>query len=354
MKEKECVEKVEFTYTDILKDLTALELKDKPDIHKIANIFGRVQELKECPLESIEELFVIVREKVGDNLWKFLIEVYSRFYMRTKMSEIIPQRITAFIEKELIQAVSEEVLMEKIDECIDRTYETKSRTYLKAFWESLKKQHKGSEQYQKNIAVMYVVFLIRLKKKLPFAYKEIITISIRSFVEIFSDNEKNADIYYLKTFRRAFLDDKLQEKANELIGLYYGLEDNLEEARAESKQRYEVIQEKLGIIATLKSENDALKQCIVEKDDLIRKQQDSISALEKDVRIADEVNGMNKNIYNQQVASLESSILEDLQEKLKLELEGLESILNTLTGSAHAKLNRRIENIKRIIQKMGK
>ena len=354
MKEKECAEKVELTYTDILKDLSALELKEKPDIHKIANIFGRVQELKECPLESIEELFVIVKEKAGDELWKFLIEVYSRFYMRTKMSEIIPQRITAFIEKELILSISEDALMEKIDECIDRTYETKSRTYLKSFWETIKKQNNDSEHYQKKIALTYIIFLIRLKKKLPYAYKEIITVTIRSFVEIFSDCEKNADVYYLKTFRRAFLDDKLKEKANELIGLYYGLEDDLESFRAESKQRYEVIQEKLGIIATLKSENDDLKQCIVEKDELISKQQDSILALEKDVRTADEVNDLNENIYNQQVASLESSILEELQEKLKLEIEGLETISNSLTGSAQAKLNRRIDNIKRIIQKLGK
>lgn len=64
-------------------------------------------------------------------------------------------------------------------------------------------------------------------------------------------------------------------------------------------------------------------------------------------------NEYNENLYKQQYLSLKRNLVSKLQNDLRLELDGLEDIADGLDEVQKTKIQRRIDRIYKIIQKIG-
>ena len=102
--------KKDVTFDGLLQELDKANDSKKIEIKKVADIFGRINNVKDIKKEEIITIFDKVISITGKQAWKFLLEIYSRFYNRQKekkQKEIISlieietqNRLECFIKKE--------------------------------------------------------------------------------------------------------------------------------------------------------------------------------------------------------------------------------------------------------------
>ena len=103
----------------------------------------------------------------------------------------------------------------------------------------------------------------------------------------------------------------------------------------------------------------AIRNVVQKNDEILRKNQEikdketKIEELNLLVSKTDDRNEYNENLYRQQFLSLKRSLVDKLKKDLQLEIEGLEDIADTLSDAQREKIQRRIDRIYKILQKVG-
>ena len=90
--------KKKYTFDSLVQELDSIQQSKKKDIKAISDIFGRIQDIKGLKKEEINTLFYKAINLLDKDSWKFVLEIYSRFYNRMKVKS----------QKEMILLIEDE------------------------------------------------------------------------------------------------------------------------------------------------------------------------------------------------------------------------------------------------------
>lgn len=342
--------KKEYTFDSLSQELDSIQQSKKKDIKKISDVFGRVQDVKGIKKEEIEQLFLKSISASDKNSWEFLLEIYSRFYNRfkaKKQKEIIQlieteikKRLDSFITSNDITSIASSIANEGksglLEECFDKVdVFCKEKDYLT----------------QEVIAYLYVVLLIEARR--IYSPNDVIVAKIERTIFIRFAKGDNSDPLFVKGIKKSLLDGKFAEKFKEITYLYDGVDEELAKLKEDNRSKKEIIFSKSAEIRDLKENILKLNDEISRKSQEVKDKETKIAELNLLVSKIDDRNEYNENLYKQQFLSLKRSLVDKLKKDLQLEIEGLEDIADTLSDAQREKVQRRIDRIYKILQKVG-
>lgn len=342
--------KKEFTFDSLNQELDSVQQSRKIDIKKISNVFCRVQDVKGIKKEGIEQLFFKAINVSDKNSWEFLLEIYSRFYNRVKVKN--QKEIIQLIEDETKKRLDSFITHNEINNIVSSfANEGKSRLLEEYFdkFDAFCKEKKCS--LQEVIAYVYVALLIAARRLYLSNVAIVAKIERKIFVK-FAKDEK-ADPLFVKSVKKSLIEGKFGEKFKEITYLYDGVDEELAQLKEDNSSKKEFISSKLVEIRNLKENILELNDEILRKSQEIKDKEAKIVELELLVSKTDDRNEYNENLYKQQFLSLKRNLVEKLRKELQLEIEGLEDIADTLSDSQKEKVQRRIDRIYKILQKVG-
>lgn len=339
----------EISYNGLLSELDELNKSSAKDINKIANIFGRIQDVKDIKNEEINTLFEKAIALSSDSSWEFLLEVYSRFYNRLKVKK--QKIIVTLLENEVKKRISP--FLDAGDLlCIINDY--KNNSYSEVLDKKLDEFDGfcNEKKYSKQEAISYVyaVLLMEANKLSVDSYDIIIKIERRLFAR-FANSESN-DPLFVKNIKKSLSNGKFAEKFKEITHLYDGIDVELTNLHTENESKTKAIYNKISEISELNDTVDKLSNDLEQKELLIDNQCSQIADLELALKKTKDLNEYNENLYKQQFISLKHNLVWSLKHDLSLEIEGLEDIADTLSDIQKEKIQRRIDRIYKIINKV--
>lgn len=342
--------KKEYTFDELSQELDAIQQLKKKDIKKISDVFGRIQDVKGIKKEEIEQLFFKAISASGKNSWEFLLEIYSRFYNRIKAKK--QKEIIQLIETEIKKRLDSLVMPNDVTSIVSSIANDGKSDLLKECFDKFDGfcKEKGY-LVQEAIAYLYVVFLIEARSKDPSNNAIVTKIERMIFIKFAKSN--NTDPLFVKSVKKSLIDGNFSEKFKEKTYLYDGVDEELAHLKEDNSYKKEIISSKLVEIKELKENISRLNDEISIKSQEINDKEDKIAELELLVRKTDDRNEYNENLYKQQFLSLKRSLVDKLKKDLQLEIEGLEDIADTLSDAHKEKVQRRIDRIYKILQKVG-
>lgn len=342
--------KKEITVNALNQQLDSINQSANISTKKVADIFGRIQYIKNIRKEEIKGLFFKAIKISNKNSWEFLLEIYSRFYNRTKVktqNEII-QLIELEIEKRLDPFVSQN----DISLIVSSIAINGKSDLLEEKFNNLKVFCKEKDYlFHESITYFYIILLIVARRAYMSNYAIFAKIEREIFIRFAEDD--NNDPLFIKSIKDSLIDGKFAKKFKEITYLYDGVDEELVKLKSDNNEKKEIIITKLDEIKVLKENNFRLNDEILQKTQEIKENKRKISELELLVSKTDDRNEYNENLYRQQFLSLKRNLIEKLKKELHLEIEGLEDIADTLNNVQREKMQRRIDRIYKIIQKVG-
>ncbi|MCI5790566.1 MAG: hypothetical protein MR239_01585 [Clostridiales bacterium] len=343
-------DKTFFTFESLSQELNEINAEKKIDVKKISDIFGRVQDIKNIKKDEIAALFLNAVNVSGKDSWKFLFEVYSRFYNRKKVKH--QQKIIQLINKEIEKRLSFFITSNDINIIMSSVADGRNSKLLDERLNKLDNLCKENGYERREIlAYLYIGFLIGAKRNYPSNDSAINNIHRMLFV-YFAKIDK-FDPLFVKNIKKSFFDGKECEKFKELTYLYNGVDKELIKIKVQNDNQKNLIDAKSKEIEQLKNNILQLNEQTAENAQQIQNKQTLINELELSVKKLENLNEYNENLYKQQFISLKRNFVDKLKKELQLEIEGLEDIADTLNETKKEKLQRRIDRIYKILQKVG-
>lgn len=342
--------KKEYTFDGLSQELDSIQQSKKKDTKKISDIFGRIQDVKGITKEGIEELFFKAISLLDKNSWEFLLEIYSRFYNRTKVKK--QKEIIQLIEGETKKRLASFINSSDITTIVSSIANDEKSSLLEEYFDKFDVFCKEKNcSVQEVIAYVYVALLIETRR-LYFSNDAVAAKIERKIFIRFAKADK-ADPLFVKNVKKALIDGKFGEKFKEITYLYDGVDEELAQLKEDNTSKKEIISSKLVEIKELKEDISRLNDEISQKIQIIKDKESKITELELLVSKTDDRNEYNENLYKQQFLSLKRNLVEKLKKDLQLEIEGLEDIADTLSDAQKEKVQRRIDRIYKILQKVG-
>lgn len=347
---KQSKQVAECNFKTLIQQLEQLQKSEKTEIYKLSDVFGRVQDVKSIKSEEIERLFNESMKIAQKDSWKFILEVYSRFYSRKKVKA--GTLIVSLLEKEIKDRLKAFIDSEEINVIVSSIY---NETGFSLFQKKLINIEEFCKEnnYSKCelIVYLYLILLISSKKMYPSDNKNTIILE-RVFFSKFAEADEH-DPFFVKSIKKYFFDDKYPLKFKELTYLYDGVDEELKTLRFEKERKQATIINQMAEIKELSGEITNLNGVLLEKEQLITDKNKEIEDLKQLVSKVDNRNEYNENLYKQQFLDLKRNLVEKLKKDLQLEIEGLEDIADTLNDVQKVKIQRRIDRIYKILQKIG-
>ena len=342
--------KKEYTFEILCNEFDSIQKSKKRDIKKIADIFGRVQDVKEIKKEEIKTLFSKAINISDKNSWEFLLEIYSRFYNRIKAKK--QKEIIQLVEMEIKKRLDSFITSNDINSIVSSISNDEQSALLEERFNKFDDFCKERDySIQEAIAYLYVVLLIVARR--IYSSNDVIVAKIERKIFIkFAKGDKN-DPLFVKSLKKSLLDGKFAEKFKEITYLYDGVDEELVQLKEDNSSKKGIISSKLEEIRDLKENILKLNDEILRKNQEIKDKETKIEELNLLVSKTDDRNEYNENLYRQQFLSLKRSLVDKLKKDLQLEIEGLEDIADTLSDAQREKIQRRIDRIYKILQKVG-
>lgn len=332
----------------LCKELDDITKTGKVDINRYADIFGRINDVKDAKNDEIERLFYNIIKVADKKSWEFLFEIYSRFYNRNKLKKHF--LIIDLIYREIEHRMSDVILpktMSDLDSFVVNGDIREFEYICDAIEEYCNKRNALKCEY---VAYLYIYLLMRTNKMCPGNINEMVKIERVFFVKFAKENK---DFLFVKNVKKAFLDGKYEKKFKELTYIYEDIDREFSCLKNENSVQKQVIYDKNVRIKELEENNDKLEEDIRKKSCELKSKSERISELEALVTKTDNRNEYNENMYKQQFITLKHSFVEKLKKDLKLEMEGLEDIADNFEDAQKNKIYRRIDRIYKILCKAG-
>ncbi len=342
--------KKDFTFRELESELISIQTSGKKDIKKISDIFCRVYNIKEITKEEVEKLFFKAINVSDNNSWKLLLEIYSRSYNRAKSKK--QKGIIQLVEIEIKNRISSFISVNEINTVITSVLDDGRCDLFIGYLDKIDEFCEEKElPQQEMVAYLYIIILIIVRKLYPNESGAEIKVE-RLFFAKFAKNDKN-DPLFVKNIKKSFFDDRFDIKFKEMIYLYDGVEDEVSKLKADNNRKTEIIFTKTEEISKLKEESFNLNNEILKINQVKKERETEIDNLRLLVAKTNDRNEYNENLYKQQFNSLKRSLVEKLKKDIQLEIEGLEDIADTLSDMQREKIQRRIDRIYKILQKIG-
>lgn len=334
-----------------IKELKFNEKSEKKDFVEMISLFSSLREIKEIEEFEIKELFNYSIEKLGDNYWKFILEIFGKtFYdTKSKFSKKVESLIKNCIEISLSDIFDQNSINLIISNLVSDDGYFQLKNYISTTL--LKKNNEKSKQLEYN-SLFYVLILLRIKIQYPNLNTTIIKNAQKAFIESLSFEDKE-DYLSVKRNIRALLKNEFKTKFYDTSFLYIGQTDKINNLNKDIENLNSIIDTKNKKITNL---NIELKQKEEEinllKNDLSNKLK-LIESLQQDLNETNNRNDFDKNRYEQQYKTLKKTFIDKLKSDLKLDIQGIEDISEGLSENTCSKIQRRIDNIYKTLQRNG-
>lgn len=337
------------TYAEITQKIQSLQLTNKinsKDFKTLINTFCKLKDIKGIKEDEIKILFDSCINKTNEDYWKFLLEVFSQFFYKSSETK------NKVVDKILF--ILGEVIEEKLN--LDRNalnqviIENNKPEYIKSYISDLQK----SMSFEQNeyIALIFMLFLLTANRILV-QDREIGIRNIEKYIfELYGIPDKN-DKFYIKSITKSLAENKAEVLFDSFVGMYEGTTLQISNLEDEKRRFESVIYDKNQEITSLKSSIEQLCNQLEILNQQIQIKDLTIAALQKDLEASSNRNDYNENLYKKQYESLKKSFIEKLKKELRLEIQGLEDLVDLLPDSSKSKIQRRIDNIYKILQKAG-
>ncbi len=335
--------------TEVINKLQFTEKSEKQDMIKLVNSFCSVQNNKEITDEEIKQLFKTSCDKVNDKLLiNFIVEVLPRFYYKDnyKYSLLILGLIKTVAQNYFNDVLDINIINELISKILEVDGIERLKNYLKSVLKS------NDKDFQDKVILLFILFIIRTKEIQKYRFKDFVIGIERAFVETYAIQDKN-DIFDLRGIFKSFGERKFEKKFSQMSFIYNDVVVSYNDTLSKNIEFQNIIFNRNDKIEELSiSLNNAEK-----KINLLTQELESEKKINEKTRIdlqgAYNKNEFNENMYEQQYRTLKKSLIEKLKKDLGLEIQGIDDIAENLTEAQRLKIQRRIDNIYKILQKIG-
>lgn len=284
-------------------------------------------------------------------MWRrFILEIFGKFFYDKKSRFV--KNIESLIKNCVEMSLSDVFDKNQVNFIISNLGSNDGYFQLKNYLSvNFLKKNSNDKKQMEYISLFYVLLLLNIKK-----YTGLNSTAIKNaqkaYIESFSSENKE-DSLSIKRNVRALLKNEFKSKFYEASFLYVGQTDKIEELNQEVNKLNSLIDNRNNDIVTLKNE---LHQKEIELTNLRKELNDKLAlveSLQQDLNATNNRNDFDKNRYEQQYKTLKKTFVDKLKSDLKLDIQGIEDIADGLSESASLKIQRRIDNIYKTLQRNG-
>lgn len=340
-----------YTYEEVAEKIKNFKIaeKGKPkDLSALTNIFCKLQYIRSLKSDEAERLLNDCFSKTGENYWKFLLDTFSRLFYNNPLNDSKKKKSANIILCVLLKAIEN-----KFGETLDKNTLRKIITendpvQIKNFASELEESVPfGKEEF---LALLYMLIMLYGSKFLV-QNRDCGMINIeKCFLELYSLPDSK-DKYLVKAIINAMKGSNSRVNFYPFVGLYDGTARRIMELEEKIATQEKLIYAKKEEIRIQHSEiinmQDNARMLVAD----IKNKEMQISSLENELKMGKDQNEFNENLYQKQYETLKTEFIKDLRKKLFLELQGLEDLSDSLSEEKKNKIQRRLENIQKILLK---
>lgn len=349
-KEKQTYEQIKRQINDV--DINKNNLKQ--NLQVINKLFYESINCTDIDEIKLNELFNICINKCEKREIDFILDVfYKSFYLALKKEQNLNLKILVLIYNNIKKKFDG---IDNINEFSNGINELTNLENIENFIVVLKNIYNNQNimNIDKNERIIYLfvysMCYIVVKNSPNF---NILYINIcKAFALAFAKEDKN-DKYLLKMIIASFFKKNIAKTFKSFIFLFDNYDMKLENKEIELVKLNNQVCMKIKEINYLKTEIQNLKNENLLLDKTIEKQNTLNLQLQQDLVNAENRNTFDKNIYEHKCKTLKDGLVYKIQNDLSLEIQGLRDISENLNDKQQLKINRRIDNIYKIIQKIG-
>ncbi len=339
------------TYAEITEKIDSLQFSDKSkskDFITLTNTFCKLKDIKGIKENEIEILLDNCIIKTNNDYWKFLLEVFSRLFYKSSatknkavdkilfyLGKVIEKKFSVYLDKNVLNKV---------------IIENSKIEYIKAYISALQKST-GFEQNE-YVALIFMLLLLIANRLLGQEKNLGIRNIEKAIFELYGVPDKN-DKFYIKSITKSLTENKAALLFYSFVGMYEGTTLQISNLEDEKIRLESVIRDRNQEISLLHASLEQLSNQLETANQQIKDMDLRIETLQKDLEAGTNRNEYNENLYKKQYESLKKGFIEKLKKTLKLEIQGLEDLVDLLPDSSKSKIQRRIDNIYKILQKAG-
>lgn len=336
------------SFSEIEEKINGLKFTEKSkskDFVSLINEFCKLQNVS-ADSEEIGRLFDFCMSKAGENDWKFLLEVFSRLFYKYDPSK---KRPVNGVLSGLCQAVAKKFGGALDENALKAAVVSRDPAAIKEFAEKLQSTANCNETAYP--ALLFILLVFSCNRLSQNKNSDILLIE-RCLCEQYG--VRNAkDKYLIKTIAGALKGPNAQAGLHPFTALYEGTSQQisqLEEEKGNLTNRLSVQSARVrDLLSELEGQQNTIKTLNAEIDD----KKARIASLEKELEAKTDQNEFNENLYQKQFETLKSSFIKSLKKKIQLDLLGIEDLAATLPDGTKSKIQRRLDNIYKTMQKEG-
>jgi len=334
-----------------IQELKFDEKTEKKDFLELVALFFSIKEIKGVEDFQVEELFDYAINKLGSRYWRFLLEIFGKIFYDNKSnySKILQKLIKSKVEKSLVDIVDNNQVNVIIAHLISDDGYFELKDYIET---NISNKKLDKNKQIEVISLFYIFVLLKIKMQNSSLNKTIINNAQKAYIESFSAEDKE-DLFSIKRNIRALLKNEHKSKFYDSSFLYEGLTEKNYDLNKEINKLNTMLINRNSQMVNLnevlrqkESEIISLKNEVLEKLGIIESLQQDLSAMNNR-------NDFDKNRYEQQYKTLKKSFTDKLRSDIKLDIQGIEDIAEGLGENTCLKIQRRIDNIYKTLQRNG-
>lgn len=335
------------TYEEVVEKIGGLAFTEKSkakDFVLLINTFCGLQKVKIGSPEEIESLFDVCVSKAGENDWKFLLEVFSRLFYKYDLTKKKPVNTILFgLYKTIVKKFGD-----GLDEnALKNVVVSHDPVAIKDLAETLESSAKfGEEEFLALLFMLLMLTCNRLSSNRDF---DILLIERCIFERYSTRNPK--DKYCIKIIVNALKGPNARSDLYPFVGLYEGASQEISQLEGEREKLSNRLAEQGAKIQSLLSDLADLQNKIRDLNAEVDSKETHIVSLEKELNAKIDQNEFNENLYQKQYETLKRSFVKSLKKNIQLELQGIEDLTEILPDGTKSKIQRRLNNIYKIMQK---
>lgn len=334
---------------------TAASAKITSALAQIKNVPTRVSE------GEIASLFDLSYMKFGDDSFKFLLKMFiETVKMRKQKSSLYVKEISIVFNKKLNDIskikikeldISDE-FFERFDFIQPNDFEN-DPYYFKNLVSEIFQTQKSKSKSREEVESLLYVYIMSLKYK----EKDFAGLSLRLERALTEDlsqqNIKSIEKHLWSDIPKILVSKKPRPQLEKLSFLYFGQNDQITKLYLKTNYLQKSLDEAQD---NLNEANKQIKLLLGEKEYLEKTKiinQEKISVLQKDNLDNQNRLDFEKNKFEMQFINSKDEFISHLKKRLKLEVQGMEDIVQNYSDKEKTMLNRRINNIYLILNNAG-
>lgn len=339
-----------FTYEEIVETIESLKFSGSSkskDLVKLTNAFCKLQNIRSLSSEEVEKLFDVSLKKAGENDWKFLLEVFSRLFYKYDLKYGPKKNRPVNTIFSSLQKAVENKFGDGLDkDALNKIVIENDPLQIKNFAQELEKSTDLKDE--EFLALLYMLFMLYCNRLLS-QNNSLLNI-VKCLLELYGIPDPK-DKYCVKAIVSVLKGPNPRVDLYPFIGLYDGTSLKLSQLEEGIDDQRKIVEIQKAEALSLRSEIGSLQTRMSALSADVHEKEKQIASLESDLAARKDQNEFNENLYQKQFETLKTEYVKKIKRDLRLELQGIEDLADALPDGLKGKIQRRLENIQKILLK---